>query len=359
MKDDVLDAVAAVGASGRYILGDHVAELEAALAARLGAGQAVGVGSGLDALEIALRCLDVEPGERVLTTPLSAFATTLALVRLGAIPVFADVDGAGLLDLDECRRFLRQSRGVRGLLPVHLYGHALDLDALAGLREEFGLWIVEDCAQAVGATWRGRPVGTVAEVAATSFYPTKNLGALGDGGAVLTGSPAHAERARRLRNYGQEETYCHVEVGLNSRLDELHAAVLHRALLPRLAGLTARRREIAARYCAEIRCRELRLPRPGPGSDSVWHLFPVLVKPGMRDAFVRHLRERGVETGAHYPTLISEQPALLRYGTFEVTSDLPRAHDFAANEVSLPVHPFLAEEELEHVIAACNDWRPR
>jgi dTDP-3-amino-3,4,6-trideoxy-alpha-D-glucose transaminase len=314
------------------------------------------VGSGLDALEIALRCLGIGAGDRVLTTPLSSFATTLALTRVGAVPVFTDVDDAGLLDLGRCREALRRDPAIKGLLPVHLYGHAVDLDALAELRREFGLAVVEDCAQAIGAAWRGRPVGSVGDLAATSFYPTKNLGSLGDGGAVLAASAPLAEHARALRDYGRTATSRHQFLGLNSRLDELHAAVLRDALLPRLDALTARRTAVAARYRREIRHPLLRLPEPPAGSTSVWHLFPVRVAPGRRAAFVHHLGAREIDCGLHYPTLIPEQPALAAYGRFAVEGDLPRARDFAGNQVSLPVHPFLTAAEADRVVAACNAW---
>src|SRR5262249_35588045 len=176
------------------------------------------------AIEIGLRCLGIRPGDKVLTTPLSAFATTLAVMRCGGVPVFVDTDPSGLLDLERCRSLLARDRGIRFLLPVHLYGHSIALDRLEALRAEFALGIVEDCAQAIGARSGARGVGTVGQVAALSFYPTKNLGALGDGGAVFTADEAIARRARALRHYGQSATYIHDEVGLNSRLDEIHAA---------------------------------------------------------------------------------------------------------------------------------------
>src|SRR6266581_6477192 len=193
---DVLAAVDRVGASGWYILGREVERFESALASVWGLPHAIGVGNGLDAIEIGLRCLGIRQGDRVLTTPLSAFATTLAVMRCGGVPVFVDTDASGLLDLDRCRDLLLRDRQIRFLVPVHLYGHCADLERLEALRDEFRLGIVEDCAQAIGARFKGRGVGTVGQVAAVSFYPTKNLGALGDGGAVLTADEAIARRAR-------------------------------------------------------------------------------------------------------------------------------------------------------------------
>ena len=358
IQSDAMTAFLRVGGSGRYILGPEVSRFEASLASAWPITHAVATGSGLDALEISLRCLDVGPGDRVLTTPLSAFATTLAVLRVGAIPVFSDVDPSGLINLELCREVCARDASIRALLVVHLYGHAAGLDALEDLQRDFNLCVVEDCAQSVNATWRGRPTGTVGQVSATSFYPTKNLGALGDGGAILTNSAEHANRARSLRHYGQTQTYMHDEIGLNSRLDEAHAAILRDALLPRLTEWTEKRAATAARYFEGIDNRWLELPVVPAGSRSVWHLFPVLVSSGHRSSFVRHLQDRGVMTGMHYPRLIPEQPALIRSGNFQVATELTRAKQFADSEVSLPIHSFLTNEEIEHVIASINDWSP-
>jgi dTDP-3-amino-3,4,6-trideoxy-alpha-D-glucose transaminase len=355
IESDVLTAARDVGASGSYVLGAALERFEAELAAAWGLPHAVGVASGLDALEIALRCQEVAPGDRVMTTPLSAFATTLALLRVGAVPVFVDVDDSGLLDLDRVEDGLRRDPEVRGLLPVHLYGQPLDLDGLERLRDAHGLWIVEDCAQAIGATWRGRPVGSASDVAATSFYPTKNLGALGDAGAVLASTPERAARARALRHYGQSAPHVHDHLGLNSRLDELHAAVLSRALLPRWPATTERRREVARRYGAEIRHPALRLPAPAAEGAPVWHLFPLRVTGGRRRSFAAHLEANGIETASHYPTLIPRQPVLERR-RHECLGDLGRAQSFADSEISLPIHPELTSEEVDRVVAACNGW---
>jgi dTDP-3-amino-3,4,6-trideoxy-alpha-D-glucose transaminase len=358
VREAVHEAVERVGASGWYILGPEVSEFERRLAEFWPAAFAVGVGNGLDALEIGLRCLDVKDGDRVLTTPLSAFATTLAILRVGAVPVFADVDERGLLDLNLCHELLRQDHNIRALVPVHLYGHALDQKKLEALRLDFGIALLEDCAQSIGAESNGRRTGTVADVAATSFYPTKNLGAFGDAGALLTRNHEIAVRARALRHYGQTATYAHDFVGLNSRLDELHGAVLSQALLPHLEAWTCRRREVAARYLEGLSNPALALTSEPPGSRSVWHLFPVLVPRGLRDSFVRHLRERGVSAGMHYPCLIPDQRAL-QERRFEVAGELTRARRFADSEVSLPIHPFLTDAEVDRVIEVCNGWEGR
>jgi dTDP-3-amino-3,4,6-trideoxy-alpha-D-glucose transaminase len=356
---DVLRATSRVGESGWYVLGREVGAFEEALARAWGLPHAVGVGNGLDAIEIGLRALGLEPGERVLTTPLTAFATSLAVVRAGGVPAYVDVDGAGLLDLGRAAEALRSERArgrpIRFLLPVHLYGRAIDLAALEGLRDEFGLLVVEDCAQSVGALYRGRPTGSVGRVAATSFYPTKNLGALGDGGAVLTADPALAEKARALRDYGQSGKYVHDVLGMNSRLDELHAAILRDAVLPRLAEDTRRRAEVASAYLSRIENPAIRLPPPAPGGESVWHLFPVVLAAGARESFRRHLAEAGVESGVHYPRLVPEQRALDGPGG-QVLGALDVARSFAEGEVSLPIHPHLLDAEVDRVVDASNAW---
>lgn len=350
-----LAAFAVVGASGWYIRGAEVAAFESALAALWGVEHAIGVASGLDALEISLRLVGCRPGDKVLTTPLSAFATTLAIAKLGAVPVFVDTDGRGLIDLERCGAALAARPDIRFLLPVHLYGHALDLAALTGLRERFGCRIVEDCAQSVLASSAGRNTGTAGDIAATSFYPTKNLGAMGDGGAILTSDAAHARTARALSDYGQTAKYRHGLIGLNSRLDEIQAALLARVYLPKLRGWTARRKEIAETYLAKIRNPAV-APMGRPcHSDSSWHLFPVRVAPGRRREFREHLAANGIASGEHYPFAIPDQEAL-RGIPSEMLDECATARAIAQSEVSLPVHPYLTGEEAGRVIEACNRW---
>jgi dTDP-3-amino-3,4,6-trideoxy-alpha-D-glucose transaminase len=355
---EVMDAVGRVGRSGRYVLGDEVAGFEGELAAFLGRRTVVGCACGMDAIELGLRALGLGHGDRVLTTPLSAFATTLAIVRAGGVPVFVDVDEFGLVDLGQCRQVLAADRSLRFFVPVHLFGHSLSLGALEELRQEFDLRIVEDCAHALGACFAGRPVGSVGAVNALSFYPTKNLGALGDAGALFTDDVELEARGRALRDYGQVGKFRHDLLGINSRLDELHAAILRRAFLPRLGAWTERRRSIARTYLDGIRHPTVRLPGVPPGSQSVWHLFPVLVPAELRPAFVRHLDEAQVATGIHYPELINRQRALAA-APHEVLRPLSRAEEYCRCEVSLPIHPYLAQHEIQRVLDAVNGWQPR
>jgi dTDP-3-amino-3,4,6-trideoxy-alpha-D-glucose transaminase len=356
IRHAVAEAVEAVGSSGTYVLGPSVAAFEAELAQRCGTRHAVGVGNGLDALTIGLRAAGCMPGHKVLTTPLSAFATTLAIMQVGAIPCFVDVDDTGLMDLEQTEAILTHDSSIDFLLPVHLYGRALDLCRLRDFADRFGVRIIEDCAQAIGAKHGDVLAGTIGIAAALSFYPTKNLGCIGDGGALLTNDAGLAESARALRNYGQSSRYVHDHFGLNSRLDELQARILSTALLPRLDAWNKRREHVASAYCRGIANSALVTPTltsRGP----VWHLFPVLVNRGERASFQAHLQNLGVNTGVHYPMLITEQAALLAYKNFEVMAPLARAQVFAKREVSLPIHPYLTDSEIGTVVDACNTWK--
>jgi dTDP-3-amino-3,4,6-trideoxy-alpha-D-glucose transaminase len=355
--EDVLHAVAEVGASGHYILGPQVAAFESSLATLAGLPGAVGCGSGLDAIEIGLRALDMPAGAKVLTTPLSAFATTLAIVRAGGIPVFVDVDAQGLLDLDQAQQELARDASIKFMVPVHLYGFPISPGALAAMGERFGVAVVEDCAQAILAEHSAAKVGTAGAGAAFSFYPTKNLGALGDGGAFLAKSPAVIEHARVLRDYGQTERYVHARLGLNSRLDELHAAVMSRAQLPRLRAWTERRRQIAQRYLHGLAGSAVQTLPVEDGSAPVWHLFPVLAPLGRREELRAFLAARAVQTGVHYPFVIPSQKALAGV-PFACPRKLANAEAFAAREVSLPIHPFLTDGEVDRVIDAVSAWDP-
>ncbi|MBI2688805.1 MAG: DegT/DnrJ/EryC1/StrS family aminotransferase [Acidobacteria bacterium] len=359
VRADALRVVDEVGRSGWYILGDRVRRFEQALASYWGFSEAVGVASGLDAIEIALRAAGLRPGEKVLTTPLSAFASTLAIIRAGGIPVFCDTTEIGLIDLNEARAALRAMPEIRFLLPVHLYGFPLDSESLRALIGEFRLVCVEDCAQSIGATENGRPTGTVGIAAATSFYPTKNLGTMGDGGAVLTSDPVLAARARCLRDYGQTEKYRHTEIGCNSRLDELHAALLRDVFLPRLAAWTERRCDIAARYLSNwpsAAVRPIAANQPTSGEwRPCWHLFPTRVSHEKKPLLITHLRRQGIQPAEHYPCLIPDQTAMsgISYACF---GPLKQAKRLAAEELSLPIHPYLSDGDTDAVLRAIADF---
>lgn len=349
---DTIAAVQRVGESGWYVLGEEVRQFETELAAFHGVEHAVGVASGLDAIEIGLRAAGIGDGSVVLTTPLTAFATALAILRAGATPRFVDTDDQGLMDLDAVDRVLSSGDCVDAVVPVHLYGQTVDVRRLEAMATKHGFVILEDAAQAVGARVGDSPVGATTLGAATSFYPTKNLGALGDGGALLTNDAAIAESARQLRDYGQQAKYEHVVPGLNSRLDELHAAVLRSAMLPRLGRALERRAAIAAAYLEGITHPGIRLP--APAAPSVWHLFPVFTPDeAKREALQQHLRDAGIQVGVHYPILASAQQAVPNP---EPGSNYPVAQRLADTELSLPIHPYLPDDQVSTVIAACNAW---
>jgi len=346
-------AVERVGESGWYILGREVESFEQKLAEFWDIPHAVGVANGMDAIEIALRALNLQTGQKVLTTPFSAFATTLAILRAGGVPVFVDVDDSGNIDLDQCRDVLARDALVRFFVPVHLYGNPLNLEKLAALKRDFDLNLIEDCAQAIGAKYRGRTVGTIGQVAATSFYPTKNLGAVGDAGALLTNISALATRAKAMRNYGQSSLYVHDERGLNSRLDEVQAAILGDAMLPNLQRWTEARRKIAGRYRSEIHNPSIRLLEPSSFGESVWHLFPIFLEPSRRDNLRQQLLNVEIRTGIHYPRVIPDQVAM-NSATWVMAVEPLNARRLAASELSLPIHPFLAEGELQAIISTCT-----
>lgn len=357
IASDCLDAVNNVGASGWYVLGSQVSSFETDLAVQSNVKFSVGCANGLDAIEIALRALGLQAGDKVLTTPLSAFATTLAILRAGGVPVFCDVDAHGHLDLDEAEAILGQHKDIRYMVPVHLFGHPLDLTRLEKLRDLYDLKIVEDAAQAVGASFGGRPIGSVGQAATLSFYPTKNLGALGDAGALLTNDEHLSAQFRTLRDYGQSAKYVHSQLGMNSRLDELHAAILKRAMLPRLSAWIERRREIAARYIAGIQSTAMTVILPPAGAQSVWHLFGLRVVDGNRDLLAAHLHKSGIQSGVHYPHLIPHQEAMKTSAKMQVEGRMQNAADFAAQELSLPIHPYLSDVEVDRVIETVNNWR--
>jgi dTDP-4-amino-4,6-dideoxygalactose transaminase len=353
---EVMAAVAGVGASGWWILGPQVIAFEKNLAGSCGLPHAVGCANGMDAIEIALRASGIGPGSKVLTTPLSAFATALAILRAGAEPVFADVDEHGLLDPKVAEAALAAHPDIRAVIPVHLYGHLADTPRFAELSRKAGAVLIEDAAQAIGATRNGIRVGQFGAATCLSFYPTKNLGAMGDGGALLTGDDTIDRRSRTLRNYGQSEKYIHTELGLNSRLDELHAAVLKDAFLPKLAGWTNKRRTIARTYLDQISNAHVAcVPGPDPAG-SVWHLFPVLVAASRRTAFADYLQSSGVQANLHYPVVIPDQEAITKHGPALVHGSLDRARMFATCEVSLPIHPYLEDAEVAYVVDVVNGW---
>ena len=344
---DIRAAIDRVLASGWFVLGPEVEAFEAEFAAASRVPHAVGVGTGTDAITLILRALDIGPGDEVITPPLSAAYSALAVMMAGARPVFADIDPDRLTLAPRAAEEAVTKR-TRAILPVHLYGQAADMRPLEAIAARHHLALVEDAAQAHLATADGRPVGTIGVAAATSFYPTKNLGAAGDGGAVLTRDPQLAARVKRLRNGGQTSRYQHEEFGVNTRLDEVQAAIL-RARLPYLPGWTAKRRAIAARYRDALARARLHVPREFDAGH-VYHLFPVLTEE--RDRFQAHMKDRGIETLIHYPVPIPRQPAL-RSTSPAICAVADRV---CSQVVSLPMYPGLSEPAISAVAEAASTF---
>ena len=347
---DVRRAIDRVVNRGWFVLGPEVEAFEAEFAEASGAAHAIGVGNGTDAIALILRALDIGAGDEVITAAVSAAYSALAIMMAGARPVFADVDPERLtIDPAAVERAITPR--TRAILPVHLYGQPADMAAVARIASRHGLAIVEDCCQAHLATSEGRPVGAIGAAGAFSFYPTKNLGALGDGGAVVTNDRALADRVARLRNGGQSDRYRHLEPGINSRLDDMQAAVL-RARLPRLPSWTARRRALAARYRRRLEGAPVDpFPERDPGH--VYHLF--VVRSADRDGLQAHLAASGIETLIHYPIPIPRQPALAQ----EHPDDCPVAVRTCGAILSLPLHPALRDDEVDEIAAAVHAFQPR
>ncbi len=338
--DGALEAAAArVLRSGQFILGEEVAALERAFCERSGRRAAVGVSSGSDALLVALWALGVGPGDEVVTTPLSFFATVGAIVRLGARPIFADIDPATFnLDVDDALR--RITPRTRAIVPVHLFGRPLPLERLIGS----GVPVIEDAAQAVLSPGVG-----AGRAATFSFFPSKNLGAAGDGGLVITDDVALADKIRLMRTHGSKPKYVHHQIGGNFRLDAMQAAILG-AKLPHLPAWQAIRASHVARYRALLAGLPLVLPDDAPGH--VWHHF--VVRAPERDALRAYLGERGVETEVYYPLALHLQPCFADWGGRP--GDLPHAERATAELLALPIHPQLAPGALEYVAEQITDF---
>jgi dTDP-4-amino-4,6-dideoxygalactose transaminase len=350
MGAEISAAVERVVSSGWYIGGPEVEAFETAFASFVEARHCVGVGNGLDALHLALRALDIGEGDEVIVASNGFIATLLAVSMAGARPVLVEPDPDSF-NLDPARVEAAITSRTRAILPTHLYGRPANLDALSGIARRHGLRLIEDAAQAHGARYRGRRIGAHGDVVTWSFYPSKNLGAIGDGGAVTTNDPALADRIRALGNYGSRTRYVNDERGANSRLDPLQAAVLA-AKLPHLDDSNERRRQIAARYLDELSSTGLTLPSVADDSEPVWHLF--VIRSERRDALVDHLAAHGVQTLIHYPIPPHLQGAYADLG-FKV-GDFPIAERMAQSVLSLPIGPQMADDAVDAVIAAVKSF---
>jgi dTDP-4-amino-4,6-dideoxygalactose transaminase len=350
-KEAIWTAIGRVLDSGVYVLGGEVERFERAFAGYCGVTHAVGVASGTDALILALRALGVGAGDEVVTVSHTALATVAAIIAAGATPVLVDVE-AETYTMDPARIEEAVTPKTRAIIAVHLYGQPAELDAIGAIAKRHGLKLVEDCAQAAGARYRGRRVGGIGDVGCFSFYPTKNLGAIGDGGMVTTSDQALALRLRRLRQYGWDEARQTEDVGLNSRLDPLQAAILD-AKLPFLDKDNARRAAIAARYRAGLAALPLALPQQRAGTDHAYHLYVLACE--HREALAAFLGKHGIGCAVHYP-----RPAH-RHGGYSARLRIPDAGLPATDRLvdrilSLPIYPELEDAAVERVIAAIRDF---
>lgn len=350
LKQATYDSMKSVLDSGWYVLGDQVKKFEQSWAEVCGTKYAIGVGNGLDAIEIILRSLGIGNGDEVITTPMTAFATVLAIQRCGATPVLADIDSnTAILSIEAATKAI--TTRTRAIMPVHLYGQMIDMTPWRDLCEDKCLQLIEDCAQAHLASFDGKVAGSSGVAGAYSFYPTKNLGALGDAGMIVTDNADIDEISRRLRNYGQSERYHHPDAGMNSRLDEFQAAILQ-TRLTWLQDFTDRRRIIAERYHSQVTNPLVKpLPRASDPTNHSYHLFVVTCQ--SRDALAAYLTGAGIQTLIHYPVLACDQQAFAG----EQYSPLPNSRQHATTCLSIPCHPQMSDAEVTLVIKAINEYQ--
>ena len=350
LKPEIDAAMQSAAAGGHYILGPNVKAFEGEVAAKYGCAHGIGVGNGTDALHLALRALRIGPGDEVITSPFTFIATTEAISIVGAKAVFADI-APDTLNLDPREVAARITPRTKAIMPVHIYGHPCDMEPLMELAAQHDLRVIEDCAQAIGARWNGKAVGSWGDVGCFSFFPSKNLGCFGDGGMCLTNDKEWFQRIEMLRRHGGRVKYYHEEIGLNSRLDELQAAIL-RVKLPHLDNWTNARRAIAARYRAAFaENNAIQMVAEREGAEPVYHQFTLLLND--RDGVQNRLKEAGVQTMVYYPVPLHLQAVHADLGY--KAGDFPIAEDAAARCLSLPMYPELSLEDQNRVIEAVRE----
>jgi dTDP-4-amino-4,6-dideoxygalactose transaminase len=352
VRSAMLKAAERVFDSGWYVLGNEVIEFEKKWSKVCNVDYAVGVGNGMDAIEISLRALNIGPGDEVITTPMTAFASVLAILRSGAIPVLADIDSStALLSSESVKRCV--SKKTKAILLVHLYGQVRQMDFWVNFCEINQIALIEDCAQSHLASLGGKIAGSFGVAGAYSFYPTKNLGAIGDAGMVITNSAIVSDKSKRLRNYGQSERYHHPELGMNSRLDEIQAAILSERLNWLLES-TERRQQIAKLYRAGIKNSLIRLmDAPEEIGSHVYHLF--VISCDERDSLQVHLKENDIQALIHYPICVHQQESCL-----DIKRDLyglNNSEKHAQTCLSLPCHPHMSDADVSKVIEAINSFK--
>ena len=350
LNNDIRDAFDRVFARSWYIEGSEDEAFEKAFAEYCGTKYCVGVGNGLDALMLALKALGIGEGDEVIVPSNTYIATALAVTYVGATPVFVEPD-IRTFNIDPKLIESAITARTKAIMPVHLYGQACDMDPVMGIAKKHGLKVVEDCAQAHGATYKGQKVGTFGDAAGFSFYPGKNLGALGDAGAVITNDKKLADKIRALGNYGSDYKYHHIYKGNNSRLDELQAAFLA-AKLPHLERMNEERRRIAAMFTEGIKNDKVITPYVPEYAVPVWHIYGIRCKD--RDALEKYLNDKGISTNKHYPTPIHMQEC---YKDLNIPHGaLPVAEEISATELSLPMFYGISEEQVKYIIDAINEF---
>lgn len=359
IKPEIDSAIARVIESGQFILGPEVEALEREVAQYLGAKHAIGVASGTDALWLALKAANIGPSDSVIVPSFTFFATAGAVCNVGATPIFADIDPTTFnINPDFVRDLLESNAQLQGqvkaIIPVHLYGQPAEMDEILQIAQHYDLTVIEDAAQAIGAQYKERTVGTLGHLGCFSFFPTKNLGAYGDGGLVTTNNDVLAERVRLLRVHGSKPKYYHHIVGTNSRLDALQAAIL-RVKLAHLDEWTHARQQLAAHYDqAFSRLNGVTIPYKAPERTHIYHQYTIRVLGGRRDVLQRFLKERGIGTEIYYPLPLHLQPCFGHLGYRE--GQLPESEQASRDVLSLPIFPELTDEELGYIITVIQDF---
>ncbi|MGB2661623.1 MAG: DegT/DnrJ/EryC1/StrS family aminotransferase [Candidatus Omnitrophota bacterium] len=357
IKNEIDEVLAKVVDSQYFILSDEVTGFESEIAGYCQTSFAAGVASGTDALILALRAAGVGKGDKVITTPFTFFATAEAISVLGAEPVFVDIDQETYnMDPDKIEELLRsQDPGVRSkikaIIPVHLYGQCADMDRIMDIAKRYGLKVIEDCAQAIGALHKGRKAGSFGIAGALSFFPSKNLGGFGDGGMVISSDAKLVERVKKLRVHGSEKQYIHDEIAYNSRLDSIQAAVL-RVKLKNLDGWREGRREVAGRYDEAFSPLGIRIPSRAEGNTHTYHQYTMAVEG--RDEFLKYLNDNGIAARVYYPVSLHLQSCYKDLGYSK--GDFPVSEKAAEEVLSLPVYPELSEKEIEYIIRTVKDF---
>ncbi len=351
MKEELKKSFAEVLDSGYFILGPKVKQFEKEFAKYLGVKFCIGVGNGLEAIQISLMALGIGKGNEVITTPISAVATTLAILAVGGKPVFVDTTEDGLINPNLIPKAI--TKKTKAILPVHLYGASTDLKQIQNICKKHHLYLIEDAAQAHGSKLDGKFLGSFGNLGCFSFYPTKNLGALGDGGAIVTNNRKLAKICLEIRDYGQRKKYYHVRFGLNSRLDEIQAAILT-VKLSTLEKENNERRLLAAHYTKNLSHLPLEILKSKPTSDSCFHQFVIKVK--RRNQLQKFLVSKGIPTLIHYPKIISDQPFLK---PLYINVDLPISREFVKNILSLPLHPNLSVNQINYICSSIKEFYKR